>query len=195
MSNATHIVEVDKNQLSTGKLLPVKGTPHHHPPKLIGEGYPTPGYDHFYVFNRSAYDSIPAKSPGRVNVKDFSKLDLINQILDLHKKKAAPLVDLSSERSGLRLSFYSNQSGCQFYSGIAVTPDSSRKEIHGGEGILGTGNGYQPGCAAFFEFHEPLAAFLNPETSLSGNDTLLTSEELYNNWVLVDVKYRKPKTP
>ncbi len=68
--------------------------------------------------------------------------------------------------------------------------------------------------AAFFEFHEgelilishpldPFAyyrlisrwlPFLNPETSLSGNDTLLTSEELYNNWVLVDVKYRKPKT-
>lgn len=44
--------------------------------------------------------------------------------------------------------------------------------------------------AAFLEFHEPLAAWLNPETALSGNDTLLASGELYNNFVKVDVTYR-----
>ena len=45
--------------------------------------------------------------------------------------------------------------------------------------------------AAFLEFHEPLAAFLHPETvGPSKNDTLLASGEVYNNWVRMDVWYR-----
>lgn len=45
--------------------------------------------------------------------------------------------------------------------------------------------------AAFLEFHEPLAAFLHPETvGPSHNDTLLASGEVYNNWVRMDVWYR-----
>ena len=37
---------------------------------------------------------------------------------------------------------------------------------------------------------QPLGAFLHPQTSLSGNDTLLASGELYNNFTKVDVFYR-----
>ena len=48
----------------------------------------------------------------------------------------------------------------------------------------------EPG-AAFLEFHEPLAAFLHPDTvGPSKNDTLLASGEVYNNWVRMDVWYR-----
>lgn len=44
--------------------------------------------------------------------------------------------------------------------------------------------------AAFLEFHEPLAAFLHSDTvGPSGNDTLLASGEIYNNWVRMDVWY------
>ena len=76
---------------------------------------------------------------------------------------------------------------------------------------MGTGDGYDAGCesieslkvkldflmtcptlaAAFLEFHEPLAAWLNPSTQGSSkNDTLLASGELYNNFVRIDVWFK-----
>jgi aldose 1-epimerase len=42
-------------------------------------------------------------------------------------------------------------------------------------------------AAAFLEFHEPLAAFLFPQLQKNGDDTLLTSDEVYHNFVKVDV--------
>ena len=46
-------------------------------------------------------------------------------------------------------------------------------------------------AAAFLEFHEPLAAWMNAATSLFDNDTLLASGEVYNNITKLDVLYRK----
>ena len=83
------------------------------------------------------------------------------------------------------------ESGVQFYSGGFIVPQSARKKIHGGSGEVEKGDGYLAGAGAFLEFHEPLAAFLNPATSLSGNDTLLASGELYNNFTKMDVYYKK----
>ena len=83
------------------------------------------------------------------------------------------------------------ESGVQFYSGGFIVPQSARKLIHGGSGEVEKGDGYMAGAGAFLEFHEPLAAFLNPATSLSGNDTLLASGEIYNNFTKMEVFYKK----
>ena len=46
-------------------------------------------------------------------------------------------------------------------------------------------------AAAFLEFHAPLASWIHPQTrGASGDDTLLASGELYNNFVRMDVWYR-----
>ncbi|KAG2756797.1 hypothetical protein P692DRAFT_20867848 [Suillus brevipes Sb2] len=60
-----------------------------------------------------------------------------------------------------------------------------RKKIHGGLGIKD--DGYINGSAAFLEFHEPLSAFLHPEATPDSTDTLLTSNEIYNNFVRADI--------
>ncbi|KAH8112722.1 galactose mutarotase-like protein [Phellopilus nigrolimitatus] len=184
---AGHTVDRDASSLSTGKLLAVQDTPHQHASKQIGDKYPESGYDEFYVFEKSA----PAPVPARVPLSDLSKTDLIQDIVHPKETKDA-LVELASDKSGLKLSFFSNQSGVQFYSGGFIQPESARKKIHGGSGELKKGDGYKAGAAAFLEFHEPLAAWLNPATSLSANDTLLSSGELYNNFVKVDVTYTNP---
>ena len=78
----------------------------------------------------------------------------------------------------------------QFYTNNFASPSSSsRKKIHGGSGAFGT-DGYDVGSAAFLEFHEPLAAFLDANSATrgrSGDDTLLGPGEVYNNFVRVDV--------
>ncbi|EJD07057.1 galactose mutarotase-like protein [Fomitiporia mediterranea MF3/22] len=188
-----HSVELDPSFLSTGKLNPVQGTPRDHKSKRIGDQWPNDGYDEFYVFEKSA----PTPIPTRIPLSEFPKMDLIQDVIhprqaDPSSPSSPPVVELSSDKSGLNLSFFTNQSGVQFYSGNLILPDSSRKRIHGGSGQLGKGDGYKPGAAAFLEFHEPLAAWLHPETSLSGNDTLLASGELYNNFVKLDVTYKNP---
>ncbi|THH04870.1 hypothetical protein EW145_g5208 [Phellinidium pouzarii] len=146
---AGHTVELDQSYLSTGNLSAVQGTHHQHSSKPIGEGFPESGYDEFYVFEHSAPTPIPTRFPE----SELSKTDFIQDLVYSKKTKEEPLVELSSEKSGLKLSFSSNP-------------------------------------AAFLEFHEPLAAWLNPATSPSGNDTLLASGELYNNFVKVDVTYK-----
>ena len=55
---------------------------------------------------------------------------------------------------------------------------------------------FYPAAAAFLEFHEPLAAWLHPETlGASKDDTLLVSGEVYNNYVKMEVLYRSPAQP
>jgi aldose 1-epimerase len=80
-----------------------------------------------------------------------------------------------------------------FYSnGLARPTKGARKVIHGGSGVRDSGDAYGPGTAAFLEFHEPLAAFLQPSNK-DGDDTLLTSEELYHNFVRMDVRFKDPQ--
>lgn len=47
-------------------------------------------------------------------------------------------------------------------------------------------------AAAFLEFHEPTAAFLHPDIQSNGDDTLLTSDSVYNHFVKVDVSVKHP---
>lgn len=80
--------------------------------------------------------------------------------------------------------------GVQLHTGVGLDGSGGRKKIHGGSE---TGTGYEAGAATFLEFHAPHAAYLHPfkqseeETALPGDDTLLTSDELYHHWVRVDI--------
>ncbi|KZT67902.1 galactose mutarotase-like protein, partial [Daedalea quercina L-15889] len=170
---------------SAGALAPVAGTPHAHAEKAtrtIGERFPENGYDDFYVF---APRTVPA--PVRLPA---SELTPQTDLLAPAEEDADAVVELEGAKSGLTLAFHTNQSGVQFYSNNFASPAATaRKKIHGGSGALG--DGYEPGSAAFLEFHEPLAAWLNPGTiGASGSDTLLASGEVYNNYVRMDVLYR-----
>ena len=110
------------------------------------------------------------------------------------------------------MQFYTNN--------FAAPEKSARKKIHGGSGAVGDGytpgcasSSYYFltlflltfmfvfricwGCggtaAAFLEFHAPLAAWIHPQArgpEGEGEDTLLASGEVYNNFVRLDVWYK-----
>ncbi|EIM91577.1 galactose mutarotase-like protein [Stereum hirsutum FP-91666 SS1] len=191
---ASHTVEIDSTGLSTGKLNPVAGTYHEHSGKLIGDKFPEAGVsddivfvDHFYVF------SPRETAPHHIAEKDLTpEYNGVETILGEHH--GSPVVELASEKSGLKLSFDTNQSGVQFYSYNFSTGDGARKKIHGGSGKAGPGEGYPAGGAAFLEFHEPIASFVHPSTNPSGYDTILGPGEIYNNFVRMDVLYKSPKS-
>ncbi|KAF8972331.1 galactose mutarotase-like domain-containing protein [Flammula alnicola] len=192
---ADRIAQLDSNSLGTGKFIPVSTVPAHaHASKLIGEQIPQSGYDDYYLFEEKANSSIPT----RVSLSSFnSKSDLVKDLLrpsgeEERGSRAEPTVILASKKSGLKLLFDSNQHGVMFYSNaMANVAKGARKKIHGGSGISGNGDAYGPGTAAFLEFHDPLSAFLYPENKDDG-DTLITSDELYHNYVRCDVKFHVP---
>jgi len=191
---ADNTIALHANGLSTGSLAPVKGTHHAHAEKetkKIGENWPTPGYDEFYLF---APRSTPT-SPTRISTASINPgTNLLAEIFAAEPGTKEPLVELQSEKSGLKLDFDTNQSGVQFYSNNLTNPTKgARKKIHGGSGVSGAGDAYGAGSAAFLEFHEPLAAWLHPDTQgPEANDTLLASGEVYNNFVRMDVWLKTP---
>jgi len=196
--NADRHIELDGLALSTGNLLPTSGDPEHaHNNKPIRQNFsPGKGYDSFYVFPES---SIP-KSPIHVPLSKLETLDVLAALctpVDLNSSDGTkPLVELTSDKSGLRLLFESNQPGVQFYSGNFLNGSGSRKRIHGGTGVLEGSDGYTAGSAAFLEFHELLAAWMHPTSSSADKDTLLTTDEVYNNFVKVNVVGRvHPPSP
>ncbi|KDQ52685.1 hypothetical protein JAAARDRAFT_39962 [Jaapia argillacea MUCL 33604] len=190
---ADNTAEVDSSLLATGNLTPVGGTSHdHRSGRVLGDGWPEAGltgkggYDDFYSF-----PPTPPVAPLRVSAASLTpSTDLIKPIVGESINEEAKVVDLSSETSGLGLVFSTNQSGVQFYTNNFADGSGSKKKIHGGSGVWTDAEGYGPGSAAFLEFHEPLAAFLNPGLVRNGNDTLLASGEVYNNFVRVDVVYK-----
>ncbi|KAI0073160.1 galactose mutarotase-like protein [Panus rudis PR-1116 ss-1] len=199
---SSHILALDSHGLSKGELLNVKGTEHAHGEKeagRIGERFPGSGYDHFYLFDRQT-PSQPTRIPESELTPSTNLLkDVVGSGDDLSSEsgksaesgKGGAVVELESAKSGLRLSFDTNQSGVQFYTNNLTDPSKgARKKIHGGSGVSGAGDGYGKGTAAFLEFHEPLAAWLHPSSTKNENDTLLASGEVYNNWVRADVWFR-----
>ena len=98
--------------------------------------------------------------------KPFSEspLDLLNPILS-PSNETDSVLELSSEKSGLRLTFSTNrtssfrsaswtthlgglESGVQFYTNnYASAANGARKKIHGGSGKVG--DGYSPSCEYF----------------------------------------------
>ncbi|KAJ7882285.1 galactose mutarotase-like domain-containing protein [Mycena leptocephala] len=187
------IVKRDADSLPTGFILSA-GTPHEHTAKLIGDQYPEKGYDDYYVF--SPFEKVPTRIP----LASFSELDLIQDVLRPSNgptaqrgNRSTPVVELVSGKSGLKLVFDTNQAGVMFYSFAWTGPEKgARKKIHGGSGLQDNGDSYGTGTAAFLEFHDPLAAFLDPANK-DKEDTLLTSDEIYHNYVRCDVRFKEPK--
>ncbi|KAF7305877.1 hypothetical protein HMN09_00741900 [Mycena chlorophos] len=185
---STHIAHRDADSLSLG-FTPSAGTVHEHSKKAIGDGYPEMGYDDYYKFAQKGYESVPTRVP----LTALEELDLLGEVLKSEGKRLEPVVELSSAKSGLKLLFDSNQGGAMFYTNAWTDPSrGARKKIHGGSGERGKGDSYAAGSAAFLEFHDPLAAFLDPANK-DAEDTLLTSDELYHNYVRCDVLFCAPK--
>ncbi|KAH9481106.1 Galactose mutarotase [Psilocybe cubensis] len=188
---ADHVAELGSNALATGNFIPVSTVPaHDHSGKLIGSEMPNSGYDDYYLFEDKAKSSIPTRIPS-VSFNEQSDFleDLLRPANDENRgSRPEPLATLSSAKSGLKLEFDSNQHGVMFYSNaMASVTKGARKKIHGGSGITGHGDAYGPGTAVFLEFHNPIAAFLHPANK-DGEDTLLTSDEVYHNYVRADIK-------
>ncbi|KAF9220409.1 galactose mutarotase-like protein [Gyrodon lividus] len=184
---ASHVAELGSNSLPTGQYIPVaeadnSSGAHIHDNKRIGDLFPATGYDDYYLL--SARPNLKFSSPHRIPVSEFS--DSLNLVDDILAVRNDPVLKLSSDKSGFAVEFDSNQAGLMFYSNNHANPNGHRKKIHGGTGLQG--DGYVPQSAAFIEFHEPLSAFLYP-TSTS-TDTLLTSDEVYNNYVRADIVAR-----
>ncbi|KAJ3784508.1 galactose mutarotase-like domain-containing protein [Lentinula aff. detonsa] len=190
------IVARDADSLNIGNFIPVtSATEHLHEGQKIGDKYPNLGYDDYYAFAPRT-----VKIPKRFPISEFTpKLDLLKDVLipsgtedATRGDRPEPVVELSSDKSGLKLVFETNQDGVMFYSNAWADPSKgARKKIHGGSGIKDHGDGYVPGTAAFLEFHDILAAFLDPANK-DGNDTLLTSDEVYHNYVRCDVRFKQP---
>ncbi|KAG9018950.1 hypothetical protein FRB90_007941 [Tulasnella sp. 427] len=129
-----------------------------------------------------------AKVEGEGGNKTVTPVNLTQPLTQGPEADQVP-VELSSKQTGIRITFETNQPGVQFYTGNGLDGSTgSRKKIHGGSGSVG--DGYQPQTGAFLEFHEPLAAWQHPWGESHG-DTLLTSDELYNNYTKLNV-YFKP---
>ncbi|KAF8123397.1 galactose mutarotase-like domain-containing protein [Boletus edulis] len=188
---ASHIAELQPNSLPAGRCIPIaeadnSSGAHIHDTKRIGDIFPGAGYDDYYLL--SPRSDLKLVSPHRIPISEFSdSLDLVKDVLTVRND---PVLRLSSDKSGLAVEFDSNQAGLMFYTNNYTDAKGYRKKIHGGTGLHG--DGYIPQSAAFFEFHEPLSAFLYP-TSTS-TDTLLTSDEIYNNYVRVDIVSRPSET-
>ncbi|KAJ3732407.1 galactose mutarotase-like domain-containing protein [Lentinula guzmanii] len=246
------IVARDADSLNIGNFIPVtSATEHLHEGQKIGDKYPKLGYGEYNTLSLSFSPFVPyrryiliesftddyyafaprtVKIPKRFPISEFTpKLDLLKDVLipsgtedATRGDRPEPVVELSSDKSGLKLVFETNrmwnlivylptlrswgilllsifslansisEDGVMFYSNAWADPSKgARKKIHGGSGIKDHGDGYVPGTAAFLEFHDILAAFLDPANK-DGNDTLLTSDEVYHNYVRCDVRFKQP---
>ncbi|KAG6849595.1 hypothetical protein H0H93_007117 [Arthromyces matolae] len=179
-------------------LLASEHPSHGHNAKKIGHLFPGGiGYDDYYLLQNEGASHVPT----RLDLTSFdSNLDLIKDIVlpsndaqgnSTRGNRPAPVAELSSAKTGIKLVFDTNQHGVMFYTNGGANPAAgARKKIHGGSGIKDHGDAYGPGTAAFLEFHEPISAFLDPKNK-DGEDSLLTTDELYHNYVRMDVKFKE----
>ncbi|KAH9921186.1 galactose mutarotase-like protein [Epithele typhae] len=185
---ADYLAETDTDLLSTGALIPTT-RPHAHAKKstgCIGEAFPENGYDDFYAFSKRPPPTVMFAS------EITPEVDLVGALLARDGPAAAEVVSLTGGKSGLRISFATNQSGVHFYSNNFSAPEkTARKKIHGGSGSVG--DGYTPGSAAFLGFQASFATWLDPTTRVrEDEDTMLTSGQVYNNSTRMDVWYKAP---
>ncbi|KAF9459948.1 galactose mutarotase-like domain-containing protein [Collybia nuda] len=191
------IAELGADSLATGSFLSAVENPSHaHASKTIGALFPEKSYDDFYYLNNEGASHIPTRIP----LSSFGpNLDLIKELFEPPNNQGSqsrgtrpePVVELASTKSGIKLVFDTNQHGVMFYAnGLAKPSAGARKKIHGGSGVSGHGDSYGPGTAAFLEFHEPLTAFLDPRNK-DKEDTLLTTDEMYHNYVRCDVRFKE----
>ncbi|KAF7771706.1 hypothetical protein Agabi119p4_6017 [Agaricus bisporus var. burnettii] len=184
---ADDIAKRDKLSLPTGDYTPVSSAPVYdfRKSKEIGKDFPEGGYDDYFRLNSSAI----YPTPKHIRLSDLETWNSLDAILAQAPLNAASAVQLASEKTRIALDFFSNQRGLMFYTNDLADPaKGARKLIHGGSGISGHGDAYGPGTAVFLEFHDPLAAFLQPENR-DADDTMITSEELYNNFVRLEIGF------
>lgn len=151
-------------------------------PRLIGN-LPLFGYNDYFLFYEASVSPLPRRLP----VDHLQFYNMVENILTQKCLSRYPALRLESRKAGIALRFFTNQSGVTFGSNHLSTPDQgARKIAHGGSGISGQGDSYGPWSAVFIEFHDPLVAFLQPENK-NQEDTLLISDELYNNFVFLEI--------
>ncbi|KAG9026057.1 hypothetical protein FS842_005149, partial [Serendipita sp. 407] len=78
------------------------------------------------------------------------------------------------------------EGGVQCYTANFQSGAGTRKKIHGGSA---EGDGYPKEACVYLEFHDPLSAFLHPQ---NGIDSLLTSDEIYHNYVKLNFGFKPP---
>ncbi|KAG6889398.1 hypothetical protein C0992_005391 [Termitomyces sp. T32_za158] len=181
-------------------LLATEYPEHGHFAKKIGHLSPERGYgqsDDFYLLQNEGASHLPTRIPLSFFNPDFNLIKGFvlpsndAQGNPTRGNRPAPVAELFSAKTGIKLLFDTNQHGVMFYTNIGAKPGvGARKKIHGGSGIKDYGDGYGPGSAAFLEFHEPISAFLDPKNK-DEEDTLLTTDELYNNYVRLDVRLKE----
>ncbi|EAU83259.1 hypothetical protein CC1G_11895 [Coprinopsis cinerea okayama7 len=179
-----HMVVRDGDSLSTGFADTTQNPVHTFGGKAIGDLYPEGGYDDYYLLKAG----VPSSVPTRVPLASFtSELNLVQDLFKPQGASHGAAAELSSKQSGLKVTFDSNQHGLMVYTnGLSTVNKGARKLAHGGSGISGNGDAYGPGDAVFLEFHHPLTAFLDPKNK-DKEDTLVTSDEIYNNFVKCNV--------
>ncbi|KAJ2917534.1 hypothetical protein MD484_g2872, partial [Candolleomyces efflorescens] len=177
-----HLVVRDADSLSTGFASTAGDAVHTHDGKQIGVRSPDAGYDDYYLLKEGAASAAPT----RIESAAFTAgLDLISDIIKAKYDRS--VAELASSASGLKISFDSNQHGLMVYTNdLSSASRGARKLAHGGSGVSGHGDAYGPGDAVFLEFHHPLTAFLEPKNK-DKEDTLLTSDEIYHNFVRCSV--------
>ncbi|CAG7855098.1 SubName: Full=Uncharacterized protein {ECO:0000313/EMBL:CCA70298.1} [Serendipita indica DSM 11827] len=191
-------VAIDSDLLPTGELALNSAEPahDHNAGKKIGELFPEKGYDHswlltvladhFYIFDESAYKASIATQPPRTPVKDLANIDLLSELLST-KPAEHPSVELWSDKSGYKISFSSNQGGVQFYT--ANFTNGAGRERRFMEVRLTRTVIQKNAVHSLNSTMCPLSAFLHPQ---NGIDSLLTSDELYHNYVRLDIGFKPP---
>ncbi len=101
--NASRYTACDSASLLTGEILPVEGTPFDfRTPKAIGRDI---GGDHPMLAYGSGYD--------------------LNMVLD-EPSMERPVATAWSDKTGIRMTYYTTQPGTQLYSGNYISPDGPR---------------------------------------------------------------------
>lgn len=131
---SSNILTLDPSTaLPTGTLTPSPdGSAHdHRTGKAIGERYPNKGYDDFYLFDTLGdVDSLPVKFDDNL-LKEGSLTDFLSPfIFTRPPAELQPVAFLSSEKSGVKLQFTTNQAGVQLYTAPGGGGNTKKKLAH-----------------------------------------------------------------
>lgn len=131
---SSNILTLDPSTaLPTGTLTPSPdGSAHdHRTGKAIGERYPNKGYDDFYLFDTLGdVDSLPVKFDDNL-LKEGSLTDFLSPfIFTRPPAEFQPVAFLSSEKSGVKLQFTTNQAGVQLYTAPGGGGNTKKKLAH-----------------------------------------------------------------
>ncbi|KAK7021301.1 hypothetical protein VNI00_017476 [Paramarasmius palmivorus] len=191
------LIERDADSLPVG----INKVAHDHSKgKKFWDGYSEAGYDDYAFADREI------EQPKTFPASSLSSVDYLKDILKPGAVSTEDTVtELPSDTSGIRLSFDTSRKfklSCAVSILMAIgsqrearcstrtlskASGSARKKIHGGSGGFEAGDGYEPGTAAFLEFHDPLWE----AGEIKQGKGLLKEREVYNNYVKMSVRFRE----